>query len=246
MGTVLRPDKRAFPVEPPPDLVAPQVIAAHDWSAFQALPRMADHWDRPGWEGGRAFYWMLTFPKELELIEEALACQAAIPAEGFDLVPAEGLHITMCKVADVAQMDRGRLQGLVAVAAERVPAAFEVQVGPLTGSSGALRYSVAPWEPLVELHAVLAQANAPEDGSTASFRPHLGIAYNAQPRPTAPVVEWVAALRERPPVLVTVSRVELVELRRQDSVYRWEVIASLPLAEAGTGEPTPASAVPVR
>lgn len=34
---------KPFPVDPPPDLVAPQVIAAHDWSAFQALPRMADH-----------------------------------------------------------------------------------------------------------------------------------------------------------------------------------------------------------
>lgn len=223
-------------MDPPPDLVAPQVIAAHDWSAFQALPRMADHWDRPGWEGGRAFYWMLTFPGEAELIEEALACQAAIQDGGFDLVPADGLHVTMPKVADASQMDRGKLASLVAVAAERVPAAFDMQVGPLTGSPGALRYSVAPWEPLVELHAALAEANAqaqaPGDGSTASFRPHLGIAYNAEPRPTAPVVGWVAALRERPPVRVTVSRVELVELRRQCAVYRWDVIASLPLAEA--------------
>jgi hypothetical protein len=64
---------------------------------------------------------------------------------------------------------------------------------------------------------------------TSQFRPHLGIAYNNQRRDAAPVVEAVAALRDIPPVSVTVNQVKLVRLRRADHRYQWQECAAIAL-----------------
>lgn len=64
---------------------------------------------------------------------------------------------------------------------------------------------------------------------TALFRPHLSLAYNNRPRPAAPVIEAVTPLRGLAPVDLHVPDVQLVELRREDRAYRWNVVKSLPL-----------------
>ena len=233
MGTVLRRDRRSFPPDPPGDLDDPHAIAAHDWAAFQAVSHMADHWDRPGWNGGRAYYWMLTFPSHNTLIDDARVLQDAVAGPTLDPVPADGLHITLNKVAESGTFSRNDLARVASLAQEYAPRAFHLQVGPLAGSKGALRYSVAPWVPLINLHESLAQAGAqagaPGGRSTKSFRPHLGIAYSNSIHPAAPVAAQVAELRGRPSIPLLIGHVDLVELRREYAAYRWEVIAEVTL-----------------
>ncbi|WP_439681612.1 2'-5' RNA ligase family protein [Embleya sp. MST-111070] len=229
MTTSLRSDPTTFPVDPPPSLLDAKVIAEHDWGAFRAVSTMVDHWDRPGWNGGRAYYWMLTFAHEEALIHEALTCQAVVADPFLDPVPSEGLHITLNKVADAADTNPVFLAQLVDRVRGQTPDTFELSVGPLAGSQGSLRYSVAPWGPVIDLHAVLAGAGAPAGGPTALLRPHLGIAYSNRARPAAEVIEQVALLRGRPRVAVRVDGVDLVELRRERAAYRWDVVARVPL-----------------
>ncbi|MCZ9353478.1 2'-5' RNA ligase family protein [Streptomyces mutabilis] len=93
--------------------------------------------------------------------------------------------------------------------------------------------TVAPWGPVLALHLALSESMASlglaPRKPTALFRPHLSLAYNNRPRPAGPVVEAVTALRGLPSVELHVREVQLVELRREDRAYRWDVVKSLPL-----------------
>ncbi|MFF8573170.1 2'-5' RNA ligase family protein [Streptomyces sp. NPDC015408] len=85
----------------------------------------------------------------------------------------------------------------------------------------------APGKPLLRLHHALAKAGssvglAPKK-PTSAFRPHLTLAYNNRRRPAAPVVETVSGLRALPAVELSVSAVQLVQLRREGRTYRWDV-----------------------
>ncbi|MGW3728885.1 2'-5' RNA ligase family protein [Streptomyces sp. NPDC000851] len=231
---LLSADPAAFPAEPPVDLDNLACIAAHDWAAFSALPEMTDHWSRPGWfDGARAYYWMLTFPDASALTDLALRCQEVLAPLGLDLIPEDGLHITLARVGGRDVVTRGRLDVLARTAARLLPSAFTLRAVPLAGSRGAVRFSVGPWRPLVRLHAALLQAGRAEGLTppkpTAHFRPHLSVAYNNRRRDARPVVDAVASLRSLPAVDVEVADVQLVELRRDGVTYRWDVLESLPL-----------------
>ncbi|WP_369391137.1 2'-5' RNA ligase family protein [Streptomyces sp. CG1] len=232
---LLSADPTAFPAEPPADVHDHAVIAAHDWAAFSALDEMADHWARPDWsDGARAYYWMLAFRDEPELQALALRCQDALAPLGLDPVPADGLHITLARVGSPGTVAPARLDDLLRAAEPALPASFSVRAVPLAGSRGAVRLSLAPWEPLLRLHAALVQAGRATGLEpkklTAVFRPHLSLAYNNRPRPAAPVAEAVAGLRALPSVEIQIRDVQLVELRREGRAYCWNVLKSLPLA----------------
>ncbi|WP_406354250.1 2'-5' RNA ligase family protein [Streptomyces sp. NBC_00658] len=231
---LLSADPAAFPAEPPSDPRDPVAIAAHDWAAFSTLDEMADHWSRPGWsDGSRAYYWMLAFPDEPELIALALRCQEALEPLGLDPVPADGLHITLTRVGTPDTVTPAQLESLVRDAESMLPTAFYLQAMPLAGSRGAVRLSLGPWEPLLRLHAALVEATQAtglvSKKPTAVFRPHLSLAYNNRQRAAAPVVNAVASLRSLPPVEVPITAVQLVELRRAGREYQWDVLKSLPL-----------------
>jgi 2'-5' RNA ligase len=195
---------------------------------------MTNHWDRPGWvPGHRAYYWMLTFPGEQELIAEALHCQGHLDSLGLDPVPPDGLHLTMAKIGNVNDFTPGVIDKLAVRAAAETGAGFSMGVYPLTGSRGAVRFSVAPWAPLVGLYEALTRVNRSAGLSggraTTAFRPHLGIAYNNRDRSAAPVIEQVSLLRGRPALALRIGTVDLVELRREGTAYRWDVLHRVPL-----------------
>lgn len=232
--TPLIDDSRAFPPAPPPDLDDPQKIASNDWDAFRAVERMTNHWDRPGWAPGhRAYYWMLAFPEEPELIAQARSCQQALASLDMDEVPHDGLHITMNKIGSCADVEPAAVDALAQLADDTLGADFEIRAEPMAGSTGAIRFSVTPWTPLVELHAALhragQRAGVPGGRPSSLFRPHLGILYNNRDRAAAPVIDAVAPLRNRPSITLPVERVDLVELRRKERTYRWRVLHSLTL-----------------
>ena len=245
-------DDRSFPVAPPEDLDDASAIVANDWAAFAGINRMTNHWDRPGWVPGHtAYYWMITFPDQQDLIDEASYCQRQIAGLALDPVPSDGLHVTMAKIGDAAALRPRDIDELARRASTAVTRAFPMTVHPLAGSRGAVRFSIAPWTPVVQLHAALVAtgqaAGVPGGKPTATIRPHLGIAYNNCDRPAEPVIERVALLRRRPPITVHVENVDLVKLRREGAAYRWDVLHRVPLAAripATLGSRTGAGSVP--
>ncbi|WP_328937427.1 2'-5' RNA ligase family protein [Streptomyces tauricus] len=230
----LSADPAAFPAEPPADTHDPAVIAAHDWAAFSALDEMTDHWARPGWsDGSRAYYWMLTFSNAQQLAALARRCQEELAPLGLDPVPADGLHTTLARVGAPGVVTPGQLDSLAKDVEALLPSAFSVRAMPLAGSRGAVRLSLGPWEPLLLLHHALVKAGsdvglAPKK-PTSAFRPHLSLAYNNRRRSAAPVVAAVSSLRALPAVELSVSVVQLVELRREGRTYRWDVRKSVSL-----------------
>ncbi|WP_369362144.1 2'-5' RNA ligase family protein [Streptomyces sp. CG4] len=227
----------AFPHHPPPDLDSPDLLVDHDWRAFIAVERMTNHWARPGWpEGFRAYYWMLTFPDAGDLMSRARQCQDVLAHLGMDCVPSDGLHVTLTRIGSTDLVSNDQLR-LLADLAEQMPlTTFDVTAYPMAGSRGAVRFTLAPWSPLIRLHAALSEAgrraNVPGGKPTAAFRPHLGVQYSNRERPAAPVVESVARLRTLEPVSLEIRSVELVELWRTTNplpAYRWRVVRSVPL-----------------
>ena len=238
MAPELAVDTRAFPCAPPADLDDSRVIVEHDWRAFQAVDRMKNHWDRPGWsERQQAYYWMLTFADATALVRRTEHCQGALEHLSMDLVPADGLHVTLLRIGATEGVSRPQLEHLISMAERLSVGEFRILAHPLAGSRGAVRFSLTPWRPLVGLHAALsalgAQAGVPGGKPTSTFRPHLGVAYNNAERPAAPVVDVVSQLRSLPPVALDVSSVDLVKLRRHGRTYRWETIRTLPLRPTG-------------
>ena len=227
----------AFPPGWPPSLADPAAIRDYDWQAFCQVKTLVNHWDRPGWTPGRrAWYWFVTFDQHPTLTALAQHCQQRLAHLGLDPVPLNGLHLTLARVGFTDEL--AAEHALAAAAAARQACAglpaFPVSIGPLAGSRGAVRFTVTPWDRLVELHRRLTQAttaaldgHAPDPG--APFRPHVSIAYNPRPRPAGPVIDAVAALRHLPPAQALVTAARLVCLRRQGRAYRWEVTATVPL-----------------
>lgn len=225
-------DERAFPPAPPSDLDDPRVIVEHDWAAFSAVARMTDHWARPGWpDDGRVYYWMLTLADSPSLVSRARHCQSALAHLGMDPIPDDGLHVTMTRIGDTAHVPPTQIWNLAALAEHLPLDPFQVRAHPLAGSRGAVRFTLSPWTHLVRLHAALSdlgvRAGVPGGLPTSAFRPHLGLQYSNRDQPAGPVIESVASLCSLEPVLLDITAVDLVELRRTDKprrAYRWDVL----------------------
>ncbi|MGQ4615257.1 2'-5' RNA ligase family protein [Nocardia sp. R7R-8] len=230
------PAKRPFPLPQPASTSDPSAIRTNDWTAFRQLRNLHDHWTLKAWAPGQSgYYWYLTFdaPALTDLAEQ---CQKSLADDGIDPVPLDALHITLLSVGKVGDVSSEQLTGIADAARSRLAdiAPFDVEIGPLTGSRSALRFSVTPWNNLLTLHRALRAATAVHRptsrlAETTELRPHLGIGYINRPQDSAALIAEVAALRDLPPVTVSVSKIDLVELRRDGRQYRWTDRAALPL-----------------
>ncbi|MGH3623368.1 MAG: 2'-5' RNA ligase family protein [Sciscionella sp.] len=227
----------AFPADLPPDLDDPTAIQQHDWAAFRSLGYLENHWDRPGWTPGRrSYHWMLSFHDSDEVQHLAQQCQAQLAFPALDLVPLDAVHLTLGRIGFTDDVDSTAVHEVVSAATWRCQqlAAFDLVIGPVAGSSGAIRFSVAPWSPLMALHralsgaaqAVLGQRSAMD---TASFRPHLSIAYANTTQPIPPLLPRLNSLRTLPTTTVTIASTLLVELRREGRAYRYQRVARIEL-----------------
>ncbi|MFI0218235.1 2'-5' RNA ligase family protein [Streptomyces lydicus] len=233
----LQYEQASFPPAPPPTLVDASVIAGHEWAAFGKVSEMVNHWDRPGWTAStRAYYWMITFPGASALIQRARQCQQALRSLAFDDIAEDGLHLTLGRIGSSSEVSLDQLDRLIASVQVAASLPISLQAVPMTASRGAIRFSVAPWTPLIDLRIVLAEAGdsagLPLRKPTSGFRPHIGISYCNRAVPAATVREVVRPLRALDAVEVEVKQVHIVELRREPSAYRWEVVRTLDLPTA--------------
>ena len=65
--------------------------------------------------------------------------------------------------------------------------------------------------------------------SADRFWPHVSIAYSNTAQLAAPIAVRIEALRSLPPAEVPITSLALVELRREESAYRWEVLEQVEL-----------------
>ncbi|MGH3977914.1 MAG: 2'-5' RNA ligase family protein [Pseudonocardiaceae bacterium] len=211
--------------QPPPE--------EQDWHRFQQLTQLNDHWQRPGWaEGRRSYHWLLTFAHYSGL--QALAAQCQEPFRDlaqFDLVPLEMLHLTIGRLAFTDELSAANLPAAVAAPRQRcrdIPP-FRLRIGWLAGSTGAIRFTALPMEPIVEVRDIVlaqaAHAHVHKNAYACSadrFWPHVSIAYSNTAQPAEPIAAMIDGLRALPPAEVLISRLALVELRREGRAYRWD------------------------
>ncbi|MBH0777369.1 2'-5' RNA ligase family protein [Nocardia bovistercoris] len=211
----------------PASISQPETIRANDWTAFRALTELGDHWSAKPWPADRTgYYWYLTFD-DPALVELTARCQKSFADTDIAPVPPDGLHLTILGIGDAEQTPATRLPGILGAARVGLAriAPFDLEIGPLTGSRSALRFSVTPWNHLIEIHRVLRAASIGAGGllrETFDFRPHLGVGYLNSALPAGRMIDEVAGLRDLEPVTVRVEKVELVRVRREGREYRWD------------------------
>ncbi|MDQ4033957.1 MAG: 2'-5' RNA ligase family protein [Actinomycetota bacterium] len=211
-----------------------------DWDRFRQLSQLGNHWERPGWSNHRhSYHWLLTFEHASEIHELAAQCQepfCALPQ--FNLVPLESLHLTLERLAFADELLPVSLEAAADFVSQRCRdlAPFRLRIGWLAGSTGAIRFTALPVEPVVKVRdIVLAQAasvdvhkNAPAC-SADRFWPHVSIAYSNTAQLAAPIAVRIEALRSLPPAEVLITSLALVELRREERAYHWEVLERVEL-----------------
>jgi 2'-5' RNA ligase len=232
---VTHSSQHPFPPEPPASLADRAEIIRNDWTAFSRLDTLTNHWQRPAWpDGAQAFYWLLPLGGVPGLRAQALAFMEALASvPDLDPVPSELLHLTISRVGAATAIADEQLTAIATAAADRLKSVepIHLHIGPLAGSTGAIRFSVTPWSGLMKLRdeLVAATRSVLDCPSNAGWRPHVSIAYNTRPRAASLVVDRVRELRAQPPIEITATDVELVKLVRTGRVYQWTTIHRLTL-----------------
>lgn len=209
------------------------------WADFQRLNRMKNHWWwRPGWKVGRSYYtFHLTFEDAPEVRDLAARYQEHVRLPTLDPVPPEGLHATLQGIGfadEVSDDDLDRITDEAYSRCSSLPP-FTVEVGPADGDAEGVPLAVTPWEPIERLRARLREAvgavwgddRVPDQAD--GFRPHVTVFYSnsdSDPRTLATLLD---PLRDAPPVATTVRSVSLIQLDRDEQVYRWRTRTSIPL-----------------
>src|SRR5205814_1497997 len=197
---------------------------ARRWREFEQLPTLKEHWYwRPGWRAGRSYYtWHLTFSGQRVLHDLVRHVQAALSVAGLDLVPVEGLHLTMQGVGFTDEVSRHDLDAIVAAVRQCCAGLgpMDLSLGPVDPDEEGVGLLVSPWGPIEDLRMAVRRGigsvwdDVPEPA--AGFRPHVTIAYSGAAVPTAPLRERLVPLLRLPPAKVRVDEAQLIALRRDD------------------------------
>lgn len=227
----------AFPPRAPCSLTDPETIRENDWASFTSLDRTINHWNRQGWwPGRRGYYWMLSFEHSRELRELSGRTQCLLQLPILDHAPTDSLHLTLGRVGFADELDADLVQRVLAAAQRhcRGLTCFPLTAGPLAGSRGAVRWTVSPWDDVVNLHRQLTAATRSVLAercvmNTDTFRPHISIAYVNREVPAAELVAMVANLAPVEQVTVNVHTAALVILYREAHAYRLQTVSEVPL-----------------
>src|SRR5215472_12014269 len=124
-------------------------------TSLEDVRSLRNHWSRP--VRPSAYYWYLTFENAPELRARARAFQQAITYPYYDKTPIDDLHLTLDRIAFVNEVSRYQISAIESAALSacgRIPC-FDVTVGNLGGTRGAIGFSVYPVQPIRDLRARL-------------------------------------------------------------------------------------------
>lgn len=216
----------------------PQVASvAHQDSrqSFGDIRSLRNHWSRP--PGPSAYYWYLTFERCRQLHAAASQCQKAIAFPYYDLVPVHNLHLTLDRVAPRSAISSNLLND-IETAGRRVCrdiAPFNLAIGGLSGTRGAIGFTTLPEQPISDLRNALRQAVHSLCPNTPAFTrgaaPHITLAYaNSDGIGTTEVMSVVERLNVTTlRVEIPVREVALVLLARNSRSYSWQICSHIPL-----------------
>lgn len=219
--------------------------ASHDGSAnfdelsglerFRAAHVLKNHWSRP--IGSRSYYWYLTFGNSPALHSLARKCQEAIAFPYYDPVSLSELHLSLDRIAFEGDLTQDQLSAIqaAAVRACREISPFDITIGALGGTPGAIGFTASPEQPIRELRDAFRAStlsvcpDAPVNRS--QIHPHVTIAYaNSDRVPAGEAVAMVERLNELRPVNVAICEGAMVLLERRERSYAWQVVSRIPLA----------------
>ena len=185
----------------------------------------------------RAYYWYLTFGDDTAVCDLAARAQQALAFPYYDPVPPHGLHMTIDRIAPEGGITAAQLNSVTVVArlaCQAIPP-FRIRLGELSGTRGAIGFTVTPVAPINKLRDTLRAAtlSARPDAAATSEEmiPHVTIAYgNTDGVPAADVIAAVETLNaSRPRAEVTIRQAAVVLLERHQRSYAWESLSRVPL-----------------
>jgi 2'-5' RNA ligase len=144
------------------------------------------------------------------------------------------------KVGFTDEVDSAQLQAVADTTAQRCTdlASFVLHIGWLAASEGAIRFTVLPVEPVIRVRQAVLETltdigipTTDQAAKSTTFWPHVSIAYCNASTPAGLIVERMAPLRALAPAKVHIRKLDLVELRRNNRVYRWETLKQAELKQ---------------
>ncbi len=200
-------------------------------SAIGPSDHMRDHWWwRPGWRVGRSMYtWHITFDNQSPQLHELVsAYQLALSLlPGLDLIPEKWLHLTMQGIGFTDEISQREIADIADTVRKRLSNQHPVSlmVGPASVDPEAIMFEVTPANALAPVRAAIRAAisdvrGAAEVPESDEWTPHISLAYSNSDGVAAPYVAAVDSV-PNPPVMLTIYKVQLIELNRDTRLYQW-------------------------
>jgi hypothetical protein len=192
-------------------------------------------WWRPGQRVGRRFYTVhATFAAAVEV--QKMAAEARDRLSGIpylDLIPGRWLHCTMQGVGFADEVSDGDLKAITEAAGARVglvPPVTMTLRPPEVAGEGVTCWA-SPAHALDQVRDAVRAGIADVWGAdrvpeSPEWTAHVSVAYANADGPGVPIK---AVLEGMGGVGATVRAVDLIRLGRDQHVYEWETIASIPL-----------------
>ena len=183
------------------------------------------------------YYWYIIFGDDTAVCDLAARAQQALAFPYYDPVPPHGLHMTIDRIAPEGGITAGPVELISAIArlaCQAIPP-FRIRLGELSGTRGAIGFTVTPVAPISQLRDTLRAATLSVRPDAAATReeiiPHVTIAYgNTDGVPAAEAIAAVETLNAaRPRAEVTIRQSSVVLLERRQRSYAWESLSRVPL-----------------
>lgn len=209
-----------------------------DRAVERALSQVAYHWWwRPGWLVGRRFYTVhATFadiPAVQDLAAKARDRLAGLP--GLDLIPGQWLHLTMQGIGFADEVSDADLSAIITAAQARLAVVSPVTVAigpPVVAGEGVTCWASPPraLDPVRDaVRAGIADVWELEGVPEANdWSAHVSVAYASADGPGEPIQAALGGLADV--AEAAIGAVDLIRLGRDDRLYEWETITSLPLS----------------
>ncbi|MGW4958238.1 2'-5' RNA ligase family protein [Nonomuraea sp. NPDC004186] len=177
-----------------------------------------------------------TFQDQPALHRLVAAYQTPLSAlDGLDLIPHQWLHLTMQGVGFTDEVTDTDISAIIDAATARLASTAPVELTftrPVTDPE-ALQFHVQPAEQIRLIRRTVRQAIADVWGpervpDSEQWTPHVSISYSNSDGPIEPYAKAIDSVLADP-VTITIGRIQLIVLDRDERLYRWTTKASIPL-----------------